>query len=309
MGDISGVTPSGGTLTAGTAQTISWTYTGNPGTAVKIELLKADVFARTITDTTPIGSSGSGTYNWNIPLDVTPSVLDYKVKVTSTSSGTSTGKSVNPFTIEEPVGTITVTSPDSSVNGAGAWRAAETHAITWDYTGNFGSAVKIELYKAGVYNRTITNSTPIANKSFSWKIPDNVVPDTNYSVKLTSTTATTKTGEGDTFEIKSPLGTIINVKPDGGAYPAATTLPVTWEYTGSPGSNVSIKLLKGGSFNRSIVTQTSIGSAGSGSYNWTIPSNQTPGTDYTVQVTSTANLGITGTSSAFEIKLAGTAPQ
>ena len=42
-----------------------------------------------------------------------------------------------------------------------------------------------------------------------------------------------------------------------------TTHPVTWSYTGSPGSTVKIELLKNGIFYQLLTSSTSIGSAGS----------------------------------------------
>jgi hypothetical protein len=59
--------PNGGQIwRAGTYQTITWTYTGNPGAYVKIELLKGGVVNRVIASGTSIGSGGSGSYRWLI---------------------------------------------------------------------------------------------------------------------------------------------------------------------------------------------------------------------------------------------------
>ncbi|MEW6419258.1 MAG: Ser-Thr-rich GPI-anchored membrane family protein [Nitrospirota bacterium] len=77
---------------------------------------------------------------------------------------------------------------------------------------------------------------------------------------------------------------------------AGTTQTIRWTYTGNPGSYVRIQLFKNGVLNRTIATRTSIGSGGSGSYNWRIPSNQTTGVDYKVKITSTANSSYTDTS-------------
>jgi len=56
-----------GTLDQGTTYTIRWNYAGNPGSNVKIELLKGGVPTRTIANKTSRGSGGSGSYNWKVP--------------------------------------------------------------------------------------------------------------------------------------------------------------------------------------------------------------------------------------------------
>jgi hypothetical protein len=92
-------TPNGGeTWQTGTTQTISWTYTGNPGSYVRIELFKNGVLNRTIATRTSIGSSGSGSYNWRIPSTQTPGT-DYKIKITSTTNSSYSDTSDNNFTI------------------------------------------------------------------------------------------------------------------------------------------------------------------------------------------------------------------
>ena len=47
-------------------------------------------------------------------------------------------------------------------------------------------------------------------------------------------------------------------------------MTVTWSYTGSPGSNVQITLLKAGTSIGTINASTSVGSGGTGSYTWPI---------------------------------------
>jgi len=53
--------------------------------------------------------------------------------------------------------TITVTSPD----GGETWAGGSTHTIRWTYTGSPGTYAKIELFKGGVLNRTISSSTSV----------------------------------------------------------------------------------------------------------------------------------------------------
>ena len=59
--------------------TIKWQYSGSPGSAVKIELLKGSLVSDTITESTPVGSAGQGTYVWTIPLNQ-PASHEYRVE-------------------------------------------------------------------------------------------------------------------------------------------------------------------------------------------------------------------------------------
>ena len=182
--------PNGGEFwTAGTTQTIRWNYTGTPGSYVKIELLKGGVLNRTITSSTSIGS---GSFNWNIPSTQVPG-SDYTIKITSTSNSSYSDTS-DAFTINGP--TITVTSPSI----ADTWDAGTLHLITWSYTGNPGSYVKIELLKGGVLNRTIKSSVSKGTSgsgSYNWTIPSTQAGGTDYRIRVKSTSNTAITDISD----------------------------------------------------------------------------------------------------------------
>jgi hypothetical protein len=72
--------PNGGeTWAPGTTQTIRWTFTGGPGTYLKIELLKGEVLNRTITR---LALTTRGSFNWRIPALQVPGA-DYSIRITS----------------------------------------------------------------------------------------------------------------------------------------------------------------------------------------------------------------------------------
>ena len=181
---ITVVSPNGGeTLTTGTTQTIRWSYTGNPGSYVKIELLKGGAVNRIIRSFAWKGSGENGSYNWHIPSTLVPG-SDYQIRVTSTTYGGCTYTSDSDFTIAAP--TVTVVSP----NGGETLTAGATQTIRWTYHGNPGSYVKIELLKGGVVNRTIKSFVwkgTDGTGSFNWRIPANQAAGTDYSIRVTST--------------------------------------------------------------------------------------------------------------------------
>jgi hypothetical protein len=294
---ISVTSPNGGeTLTAGSMQTIRWSYSGNPGSFVKIDLLKGGVLNGTLTSFTSVGSGGNGSYNWSIPSTQT-SGSDYQIKVTSTSNNSYTDISDSNFTIVgPPPPTVSVISP----NGGETLTAGSMQTIRWSYTGNPGSAVKIELLKGGVVNRTLTFTSigSGGNGSYNWSIPSTQVLGIDYQIKVTSTSNGAYSDISDSnFTIVGPPPPTISVTfPNGGeTFTAGSMQTIRWTYAGNPGSFVKIELLKGGALNR-MLTFTSIGSGGNGSYNWSIPSTQVAGSDYQIRVTSASNAAYTDTS-------------
>jgi len=59
--------------------------------------------------------------------------------------------------------------------------------ITWDFVLCVGvTCVKIELLKGGVVVETINESTPIANKSYIWTVPWDMVVGVDYQIRITA---------------------------------------------------------------------------------------------------------------------------
>ena len=147
---IAVVSPNGGeNWERGKVNAISWNHTGDSGTYVKIELLKAGVLNRVIAAST----LNDGLHPWPILATQAPGT-DYKVRITSTSNASYTDTSDNNFTIPTP--NITVITP----NGGETWRRGTTQTIKWNSTGSPGTYVKIELLKGGFSNKVIIASTP-----------------------------------------------------------------------------------------------------------------------------------------------------
>ena len=91
-----------------------------------------------------------------------------------------TAQSVSPSVVVGSAPTITVVAP----NGGESWAAGSTQTITWTYTGNPGSAVKIELLNAG--SPSITYYAVVGsggNGSYNLIIPANQVAGINYPDK------------------------------------------------------------------------------------------------------------------------------
>jgi hypothetical protein len=175
--DLSVTSPNGGeSWTGGEAHTLTWSWTGDGGAAVEVELLKGGALDTVIAASTP----DDGSHSWSIPLGQTTG-SDYRVRVGSVSNASYTDQSNGDFTITEGSG-LAVLSP----NGGESWQQDTTHSVTWDSSGSVGASVKLELYKGGSLDSTIAAST--ANDgAYSWTIPAEQATGSDYKVKVTST--------------------------------------------------------------------------------------------------------------------------
>jgi hypothetical protein len=184
---------------------------------------------------------------------------------------------------------IYITSP----NGGESLPSGMTQTIRWDYTGNPGAYLKIELLKGGVLNKVITSLARTSTRSFNWRLPATLTPGADYSIRITSRTNSAFTDTSDSnFTIAAPTVTLVS--PNGGEnWVPGTTQTIRWAYTGGPGAYLKIELLKGGILNRTI---TYLALTNRGSYSWKIPALQVSGADYSIRITSRTNLSWTDTS-------------
>ena len=267
---------------AGSTQTITWSYTGNPGSAVKIDLYKGTSLNRTITSSTSAGSSGIGSYSWSIPADVAAG-SDYMVKVTSTSYSSVSDTSDGYFTI--------VAAPPFSASGLVTVGGSGLSGVTMTFsrvsgTGTIPGTVMTDT--SGVWSQT----------GFQMGTTYRVIPskaDYTFSPAYLNFSGES-TGLNFTGTPVIPSGFTV-VSPNGGEnWKTGSSHAITWAYTGNPGPKVKIELLKNGILNRTITSKASLGSGGSGSYTWKISPSQVAGTDYRIRITSTTNSSATDTS-------------
>jgi hypothetical protein len=91
--------PNGGqSWKAGTAKVIRWSFTGDPGPDVKIQLFDGDTLRRTITFSTATGTDGLGSYTWTIPAALAGGT-NYRIKVISKTNGSVVDTSNSAFSI------------------------------------------------------------------------------------------------------------------------------------------------------------------------------------------------------------------
>jgi len=183
--------------------------------------------------------------------------------------------------------TITVVSP----NGGQAWRTGSYKTISWTYTGNPGASVKIKLMKNGVLDSIIVPSVSVGTSgsgSYSWTIPPTQTLGADYKVRVISTTNTAYWDSSDKkFSIVAPPAITVTSPNGAESWKKGSLHSINWTFTGNPGANVKIELLKAGVVQSTLIGATPVGTGGSGTFSWTVPSALLVGTNYKIRITST----------------------
>jgi hypothetical protein len=150
--------------------TTSITWTDNFSDNVRLELYKGEIPYSTIVPST----SSDGQRDWDIPSSI-PVGSDYKIKITSLASDNIFDFSDENFSLKNE---ITVNTP----NGGEIWQSGTTQIINW--SDNISSTVKIELYKNGIWQLEIDDSTP-NDGTKPWDIPSDLTNGSDYKLKIT----------------------------------------------------------------------------------------------------------------------------
>ena len=165
------------TWAAGSTRTISWTYTGNPGPYVKIELFKDGVLSWTISSSRAIGTGGTGSYSWAVP-STQVSGIDYRIKITSTTDAAYTDTSNADFTITGPPPSApALKSPASgsttpTLTPRLEWNAssgAATYGVQVATTSSFINLLVNETGMTGLYY-DIAPGTLNWNTTYYWRV-------------------------------------------------------------------------------------------------------------------------------------------
>lgn len=173
------------------------------------------------------------------------------------------------------------------------------HSFQWIYTGSPGTTVNIEVLQGTTIMAVVPGiSLGIGGSgSYGLTVPYSTPVGTEYRIRITSTSnpAYTDTSNGP-FTI-SPAITVVS--PNGGEiFFPGNILPLSWSYSGNPGTTVNIEVLKGPVVLKTL-TGIPIGFGGSGLYSVIIPVGTPPGSDYKIRVTSASYAACTDTSDGF----------
>src|SRR5207247_2207261 len=190
-------------------------------------------------------------------------------------------------------GALALTAPD----GGETWAVGETRTITWTKAGTLAD-VKLEYSTDGgvTYPNVITASTPAANLSYAWTVPDAI--STSVKVRITlNADATVTAASAAAFTIKSSL--TLTAPNTGEVWVVGTSQNITWTKTGTI-ANVKLDYsTDGGTTYPNLIESTT--AAADRTYARTIP--HIASINVKVRVTNTADTTVSDDSNtAFTIK-------
>lgn len=170
-------------------------------------------------------------------------------------------------------------------NGGELWVKGCPSSIQWISVATTAAPFRIELFRDNQFYMVICHQTPPALSSFTWVPPANLIPGTNFKVKISSIGSPAITDVSDSsFTIS---GGFINVSsPNGGEnLIKGMTWPIQWD--DNLCKPVRIELWKGGAFH-SIVAPAA---PSTGQFSWTVPNVNTivPGNDYRIRISEAGN--------------------
>jgi len=182
---------------------IQW-VTGGLAGDVKLELFKGNTLSTTIINST----SNDGDYStFDVPSNQTPGI-DYRIKITSIQNSSKYDYS-DYFEIKGS-GIIKITKPEAAT----VWFQSQQDVIIEWETGGLAGNVSIQLYKGASLNNTIISSTQNDGEYSLYDVSTTQSPGTDYRVKVTSLTNSSKFSFSSYFEIRSSAATIIGTVSD-----------------------------------------------------------------------------------------------
>jgi PKD repeat protein len=214
----------------------------------------------------------------------------YFVTLTVTDNEGSSDSKTKSITVSQPPSSITVSSP----NGGETWYKGDTYTVTWT-SENTGDYVKIELYKKSAsysssdsYVSTIASSTS-NDGSYSWVIPNNLVSESSYKIKIIPLLDDSISGDSGYFAIENIPFIAVSSINENEIWYRGDTYTITWD-SDNVGNYVKIELYKNDSYVMTIASDEY--ASYYQYYQWAIPDTLEPSSDYKIKITSMSDSSV-----------------
>jgi hypothetical protein len=276
----------------GTAYTIRWSSSGNPGLSAYLSLYNGDTLVTDIFDSITIAAKSCV---WTVPWKL-PTSSRYHVRITSLNDTTVTGFS-DSFIITA-VPPIRVTTPSTGT----IWTAGLQNYIYWNSGGNVpGNNVTIYLCNGSTRIDTIASDVIRANNNYSWTLPATLRDGSTYRIQVVSTADTSLYGYSGYFTIAAlPNRLTITLPAKGTGWTADDYYTIYWSYSGPDltDSYVTLTLYDSSLFVDTIAPNAY---ATNGLFLWHIPSSLASNSRYRIKIASNIIDSVSDFSDTFTI--------
>jgi hypothetical protein len=280
---------SGQRYIGGDATAIEWKRSAGSGASVSLYLLNSDTPVSTIAQ----GTSNDGMAVWTIPRTLATSP-DYRIRIVS-DDHPSVADVSGPFTVTYIPDSLTITTPASGCQ----WNTGSSYIIYWTSSGNPGPAVRLSLYDNVSFVSDITAGVATSAGSYVWTLPWALPSSTQYRIKITDVIDSSVSNFSDPFTIIKTLSTLTVTSPVSNTnWGTGTSHYVYWNYSGNPGTYVTIALYNG-SAHAADITAGAV--TANGRFMWDIPVGLPASNAYRIKITGTSDTSVYGWSSSFTL--------
>ena len=187
---------------------------------------------------------------------------------------------------------IEITSPTSS----SSWETGNSYDITWNGSGS--GYVKIELYKSGILQTAVVDSTT-NNGTFPYYVSTSLSSSDFYKIRISKTNSENYF-ESDYFTITAEESENITVTSptSSSSWETGNSYDITWN--GSNSGNVKIELYRSGSFVETIINST----YNDGTFPYYVSTSLSNSDYYKIKITKTDNSAVYDESDYFTITTA-----
>ncbi len=295
-------TPNGFERWEGGIHNITWSYEGDPGSTVRLELWNHDVFDSVIADNVPIGSEGKGYYAWSIPDSLLFSAW-YRVRIVSTAKPEISDAS--DIRVWVGRGGEIINFVGGSTFYADVNPPIDIIYYTW--LGFLGW--RFDLYQGNKFISTLTTGDSGCFKGrpdclyaafLSW--PSDL-PDGDYTLRMVPLADESRASwnSGGNFKVVR-AGLTVSSPAQGDIFKPGDTIAIGWTFRNLPETDLGLALNSGDGFpSLTIVRSIPAGQGGTGTYSWTIPSDLPPSMSYSVSLQTYAVPTFTAVSGGFAV--------
>ncbi len=257
----------------GTENIIYWSSTGTFEFSVNLDLYDSVTYLGTIAQNI---NKSIGSYSWRVPSSLQTS-KNYRIRI-SNPGDTLIYDFSDYFTINYIPSSLNITTPTTGAN----WETGTLSLIQWNYSGNAGNFLRLDLYDSISLVTNIVGGTATTQKEYTWAIPPSIATGP-YRLKITCVEDTTLSGFSEFFTItKIPASITVLTPCSTDVWDVISTYAINWSFLGMNGSAISIDLYNDSTMETTVTSNTAVNDS---NYSWSLPSDLAGGDKYRIKIT------------------------